>query len=91
MSILKNFKNGEKVTIVRVKCGDIEYLIPDDVIQLGPYCNVEIYDKTKFYFKIHTEVKVYYQTEDGSSKSQDLRNIKQVRWDPLLISLFVTF
>ena len=78
------------MTIVKIKCGDIEYLIPDDVIQLGPFCNVENY-KTKFYFKIQTQVKVYYQTEDGSSKSQALSNITQVRWDPLSITLFVIF
>ena len=61
-------------------CGNIEYLIPEDVIQLGPYCNVDTYE-TKFYFTTHTEVNVFYQTEHGGSKSQALRNIKQVRWD----------
>ena len=78
------------MTIVKIKCGDIEYLIPDDVIQLGPFCNVENY-KTKFYFRIQTQVMVYYQTEDGSSKSKALSHVTQVRWDPLLISLFFIF
>ena len=49
--MLKSFKHGEKVTIVKIHCEkNIDYLIPADVIQLGPSCNVENYD-VKFYFK----------------------------------------
>ena len=65
--------------IIKVYCGNIEYLIPSDVIQVGPSCNVENYD-VKFYFKTHKEVSVLYQREDGSSKTQALRSIKEVRY-----------
>ena len=78
--MLKSFKHGEKVTIVKILCDkNIEYLIPGDVIQVGPSCNVENYD-VKFYFTTPNQVSVLYRREDGSSKTQALRNIKEVRY-----------
>ena len=79
LHILKSFKHGEKVTIKKVYCGNIEYLIPSDVIQVGPSSNVENYE-AKFYFTAHTQVSVLYQREDGSTKTQALRHLKEVRY-----------
>ena len=80
------------MTIKKILFERIEYLIPGDVIQVGPSCNIENYH-VKFYFTSHKQVSVLYQREDGSFKTQALRNIKEVRYSYLNIVtlLFVIF
>ena len=79
LSILKQLRNGNKITINTIVIGEITVNIPNDIIQIGPSSNTDNFT-TKIYFKQMKYLSVHYNTEDGQPHTTTLQHLKKVRW-----------
>ena len=74
---MKNYKNGEKVSIYKIVTEQNTVHIPPTIIQVGRLSNYDTFEE-KIYFKAQKQLSVHYYKDDGQPHTTTLQNLKQV-------------
>ena len=68
LSLLKNYTNGERVTIYKIVTEQSTVHIPPTLIQVGPLANYDTF-REEINFKAQKHLSIHYYKDDGQPSS----------------------
>ena len=77
LSLLKNYKNGERVNIYKIVTEQNTVHIPPTIIQVGHLSNYDTFQE-QINFKAQKHLSIHYYKDDGQPHTTTLQHLKQV-------------